>query len=319
MTRVVVAGGLGLVGSRVARLLAPSASVLVVDALIPEHGGNRTNLAGVADVEVAQHDLRDPHGLAELVAGADVVFNLAGQRSHTDSMREPVTDLEHNCAATLTLLEACRAAAPGAVVVLASTRQVYGRVPRLPADESQPVAPVDINGIHAAAAERYQLLYGEIYGLATVTLRLTNTYGPGMRIRDARQGFLAAWLRALLRGEEFEVWGGSQRRDFNYVDDVAEALVVAADHADLRHGIYNLGGPEALSLLELAELLVEANGGGSFRVLPLPPEAAAIDIGDYMGDYSAFQGATGWAPKIDVREGLARTLDYYRRHGADYL
>jgi UDP-glucose 4-epimerase len=316
--RVVITGGLGLIGSRLANAVAESAdSVLVIDALVPEHGGNRRNLAPAANIEVVESDLARTPNLAELVRGATVVFNLAGQRSHTDSMRDPQVDLHHNCSAQLALLEACRATAPDAVVVFASTRQIYGRVSRLPADESERISPVDINGIHEAAAEEYHRLYREVHGLPTVLLRLTNTYGPGMRIRDARQGFLGAWIRAILRDEPFEVWGGSQLRDFNYVDDVVDALRRAAS-PPLVGRVFNLGGPGAVSLLQLAELLVELNGGGSYRVAPMSPSAAAIDIGDYMGDYSAFRAATGWEPTTELRDGLERTLAFYREHGAHY-
>jgi UDP-glucose 4-epimerase len=196
---------------------------------------------------------------------------------------------------------------------------VYGRVSRIPADESERIAPRDINGIHKATAERYHALYEEVYGLPAVTLRLTNTYGPGMRIRDARQGFVGGWIRAVVRGEEFEVWGGDQRRDFNYVDDVVDAFLRAATTPDVHGGVYNLGGRSSLGVREFADLLIEVNGGGSYRVLPLPPEAAAIDIGDYAGDYSAFRAATGWEPRVELRDGLERTLAFYREHGSHYL
>ena len=316
--RVVVTGGLGLIGSRLARAAAGEAAhVVVIDALVPEHGGNRRNLEPGPRLRIVERELAAGPDLDRLVEGADVVFNLAGQRSHTDSMQAPLGDLHHNCHAQLALLEACRTAAPDALFVFASTRQVYGRVSRIPADESEPVRPRDINGIHKATAEQYHRLYHALHGLPAVVLRLTNTYGPGMRVRDSRQGFLGAWVRALLRGETFEVWGGSQRRDFNHVDDVVDAFLRSVTLRD--GGTYNLGGPDAITLRELAELLVELNGGGAYRVLDLPADAARIDIGDYAGDYSAFAQATGWAPSTDLRGGLAQTLAFYREHGKDYL
>jgi UDP-glucose 4-epimerase len=317
--RVVVTGGLGLIGSRLAHAAATAGStVVVVDALVPEHGGNRGNLEPLPNIRVVERDLRDAAALPSLLDGAEIVFNLAGQRSHTDSMREPLGDLQHNCEAQLALLEACRARAPSARVVFAGTRQVYGRVSRIPADESERVEPRDVNGIHKAAAERYHLLYHELHGLPTTILRLTNTYGPGMRIRDARQGFMGAWIGAIVRGERFEVWGGSQLRDLNYVDDVVDAFVRAALEPRTSGGVYNLGGP-AVSLTEVADLLVEVAGDAAYRLRPLPPEAAAIDIGDYTGDYAAFAALTGWRPHVDLRDGLERTLAFFRRHAADYL
>jgi UDP-glucose 4-epimerase len=318
--RVVVTGGLGLIGSRLARAAAAAgASVVVVDALVPEHGGHRRNLDALPNVDVVELDLVEVGALRPLLDGAEIVFNLAGQRSHTDSMREPLTDLHHNGRAQLALLEACRAAAPAAHVLFASTRQVYGRVSRIPADESERLEPRDINGIHKTAAEHYHSLYHALHGLPTTILRLTNTYGPGMRIRDARQGFLGAWVRAVLRGEEFEVWGGSQLRDFNYVDDVVDAFLRAATGAGTVGRTFNLGGGAPLSLEEVARVLVEVAGSGSYRVVPLPPAAAAIDIGDYAGDYSAFNAATGWEPRVGLRDGLERTLAFFRDRADAYL
>jgi UDP-glucose 4-epimerase len=307
--RVVVTGGAGLIGSRLAAALAGVAeSVTVIDAMVPEHGGNRRNLAGL-DVRLVERDIADLPSLD----GADVVFNLAGQRSHTDSMVDPLTDLHHNCHAQLALLETCRTTAPDALVLYASTRQIYGRVAHIPADESTPVAPCDINGIHKAAAEHYHRLYHDVHGLRTVSLRLTNTYGPGMRIRDARQGFLGAWFGALTRGERFEVWGGDQIRDLNHVDDVVDAFLRAAAEPRAAGRVFNLGGPP-VSLRGLAELL-----GGSYDVVPLPEEARRIDIGDYAGDYSAFRALTGWEPRVELANGLRETLAYFRADSEHYL
>jgi UDP-glucose 4-epimerase len=318
--RVVVTGGLGLIGARLAARVASAAqAVVVIDALVPEHGGNRLNLPPAANIRVVEHDLRDGRGVRPLVEGADVVFNLAGQRSHTDAMRDPVSDLDHNCRAQLELLEACRTAAPGIPIVFASTRQVYGRVGSIPADESNPVAPVDVNGIHKAAAEEYHRLYDAVHGHPTVILRMTNTYGPGMRIRDTRQGLLSAWIGALVRAEPFAVGGGEQWRDFNYVDDVVDALLLAGADASLRGGVFNLGGAEPIRLRELAELLVDVNGRGTYRVRPMPDDLQRIDIGDYVGDYGAFRARTGWSPRLSLRAGLAQTLEYFRAHAESYL
>jgi len=313
--RVVVTGGAGLIGSRLAAALQDvAADVTVIDAMVPEHGANRRNLDGLA-VRLVERDLAD--GVADALEGAEVVFNLAGQRSHTDSMADPRTDLHHNCTAQLALLESGRESAPGATVLFASTRQIYGRVARIPADESTPIAPRDINGVHKAAAEQFHRLYHDVYGLRTLSLRLTNTYGPGMRIRDARQGFLGAWVGALTRGEAFAVWGGDQLRDLNHVDDVVDAFLLAAAEPRAVGGAFNLGGPP-VSLRELAEALVHANGGGSYEVVPLPEEAKRIDIGDYAGDYTAFETLTGWRPRVALDSGLRQTLEYFRANRESY-
>jgi UDP-glucose 4-epimerase len=319
--RALITGGLGFLGGALARaLVAVDVDVLIVDALVPGSGGTYHNIAGIEDaVRVVEADLRDGDLLPELLDGRDLVFNLAGLRSHSDSMTNPHADLDMNCAAQLTLLEACRRMPSPPTVVYAGTRQIYGRPQYLPVDESHPIEPVDVNGVHKAAAERYHLIYSRVYGIPVTILRLTNTYGPGMRVRDARQTFLGIWLQALVRGDEFEVWGdGEQVRDFTYVDDaVAAFLLVAGD--ERAHGrAFNLGDEHAISLRHLADVLVAANGGGSYRVVPFPADRQPIDIGDYAGDYRAIRELLGWRPTVALEDGLARTLAFYREHGAQY-
>jgi UDP-glucose 4-epimerase len=318
--RVLITGGLGFIGATLARRLVElQAEVTLVDSLIPEHGGNPYNIAGIEPlVRVDVSDVRDAGVMKRLVRGKDVLFNLAGQTSHMDSMQDPQTDLEINCRAQLATLEACRRFNPGIKVVFAGTRQIYGKPASLPVDERHLPAPTDVNGIHKMAGEWYHLLYNNVYGLRCCALRLTNTYGPRMRVRDARQTFLGIWIRLLLEGEPFEVWGGGQLRDFTYVDDAVEAFLLAAVREEANGRVYNLGGCEVLSLGELAAALVDANGGGAFQVREFPPDRKRIDIGDYHADFGRIRAELGWAPRVDIREGLARTLDYYRRHLGAY-
>ena len=234
-------------------------------------------------------------------------------------MQDPFTDLDINVVAQLGLLEACRALNPSARVVYASTRQFYGKPDRLPVDEAHPLRPVDVNGINKMAGEAYHTLYHQVYGLPTVSLRLTNTYGPRMRIKDARQTFVGIWLRRVLEGDAFEVWGGEQRRDLTYVDDVVDAFLAAAATPAAIGQVFNIGGPPSVSLTELAELVVAAAGGGKYEQKQFPAERKRIDIGDYWADDSRFRSVTGWAPRIDLREGLRRSLDYYRANFAAYI
>ena len=318
---VLITGGLGFIGSNLAReLVAAGSNVVLVDSLIPEYGGSFANIAGIADqVRVNISDVRDEHSLRYLVQGQDVVFNLAGQTSHLDSMENPHTDLEINCRSQLSILEACRSHNPEVRVVFASTRQIYGRPQYLPVDEQHPLAPVDVNGINKTAGEWYHLLYGDVYGIPVCVLRLTNTYGPRMRVKDARQTFLGFWFRQLLDGEELLVFGdGAQRRDFNYVDDAVRAFLLAATRAEAVGKVYNLGDDQVVTLLELAELLVDVGGGGRHRLVPFPSDRKAIDIGDYYAEFSKIRDELGWAPAISLAEGIARSLDFYREHRADY-
>jgi UDP-glucose 4-epimerase len=315
--RVLITGGLGFIGSNMARRLVDAgARVVLVDSLVPEYGGNEENVAGIEDrVTINISDVRDPHSLRSLLRGQEVLFNLAGQTSHMDSLADPFTDLEINATAQLSILEACRHHNPQIKIVFASTRQIYGRPRYLPVDEQHPIYPVDVNGINKAAGEAYHRMYGSVYGLRVARLRLTNVYGPRMRVRDARQTFLGTWIRSVLTGEEFEVWGGEQRRDLLYVDDVVRAFLLAGASPAADGELFNVGVPESISLAELAELLVRVNGGGSFRVVPFPPDRAAIDIGDYDANPARIREQLGWEATVPLEEGLRRTLAYYREHG----
>jgi UDP-glucose 4-epimerase len=319
--RVLVTGGLGFIGSNLAReLVGHGADVTLVDSLIPEHGGHFFNVAGIEDsVRINISDVRDEHSLRYLVQGQDHLFNLAGQNSHLDSMRDPYTDLEINCRSQLSIVEACRRFNPEARIVFASTRQIYGRPQRLPVDEDHPIAPVDVNGINKTAGEWYHLLYGDVYGLRVSVLRPTNTYGPRMRVRDARQTFLGIWIKLVLTGQAFEIWGdGEQRRDFTYVDDAVAACLLAASRDEAGGQVYNVGSDEHVSLKELADLLVSANGSGSYELVPFPPDRQPIDIGDFYADYSKIERELGWRPSVPLRAGVERTLEYYREHGERY-
>jgi UDP-glucose 4-epimerase len=313
--RVMITGGLGFLGSGLARVLAESgARVVVVDALVPTHGGLRSNLAGARDIEVHIGDTRDQPLMRRLAEGADVVFSLAGQTSHLDSMQDPYSDLEHNCRGPVTVLEAVRGVAPAARVVFASTRQLYGRPRYLPVDEAHPVNPVDVNGIHKAAGEEYHRLYGEVYGLRIAVLRLSNTYGPRMRIRDARQTFLGWWIARLLNDEPIEIFGdGEQRRDLNYLDDVLRAFLLAADLEEALGEVFNLGDQRSVSLRELAQMLIDILGRGEYRLVPFPQDRKAIDIGDYQADFERIRTALGWQPLVALEDGLERTLSFFER------
>jgi UDP-glucose 4-epimerase len=227
--RVLITGGVGFIGSNLARRLVHlGADITLVDSLIPDYGGNLFNIADLQDqLRVNISDVRDSHSLQSLVQGKDYLFNLAGQTSHLDSMLNPMPDLEINCRAQLSILEACRVSNPQIRIVFASTRQIYGRPECLPVPETHPLNPVDVNGINKMAAEKYHLLYSDIYGIRATALRLTNTIGPGMRIKDARQTFVGLWIRQLIESKSFDVWGGRQLRDFTDVEDAVAAFLAA--------------------------------------------------------------------------------------------
>ena len=328
---ILISGGLGFIGSSLALALAcHDRSSTLVDSLNPSYGGNLRNLPQGFDdrlLRINISDVRDQHSLQVLLRGAGVLYNLAGQTSHMDSMADPFTDLDINAKAQLSLLEVCRQVAPDVRIVFASTRQIYGRPNYLPVDEAHPLQPVDVNGINKLAGEQYHLLYSQVYGIRSTVLRLTNTYGPRMRIKDARQTFLGIWIRNLLQGRPFEVWGGEQLRDYTYVDDCVSALQLAAS-SDVAVGqIYNMGGcGEPVSLLETAETLVAAArdlnlplAKEPFVLRVYPSERKKIDIGDYYADDHKIRLQLGWQPQVGLREGLRRTLAYYATELEHYL
>ncbi len=320
--RILITGGLGFIGSNLARrLVGLGAHVTLADSLIPTYGGNIQNIADIRErVTVNVCDVRDRFAIEYLLRDQHHLFNLAGQTSHMDSMTDPHTDLAINAAAQLSILEACRAVAPKIRIVFASTRQLYGKPDYLPVDEKHPIRPVDVNGINKLAGEWYHLLYSKVYGIDASVLRLTNTYGPGMRVKDARQTFLGIWIRQLLDGKPIQVFGdGLQLRDFNYVDDCVEALLLAGSEDVAIGKVYNLGSEEVVNLKQLATLMLDLQAGSTFEIVPFPAARKAIDIGDYYSDFSLINGELGWAPQVPLNEGLARSVDYYRSLMPRYL
>jgi UDP-glucose 4-epimerase len=317
-----VTGGMGFIGSNLTRrLIELGADVLVVDAMFPDYGGNAFNLHGVEDaVRVHFTDIRQRSAMDRLVPEVEVIFNLAGQVSHIDSMEDPHTDLDINCRAQLSLLETCRRHNPGVKVVFAGTRQVYGRPERLPVDESHLVRPTDINGINKAAGESYHLVYNNVFGVRACSLRLTNVYGPRQLLKHNRQGFIGWFIRLAIEGREIPIYGdGAQLRDFVFVDDAADAFLRAGATDACNGRVFNIGGSEPISHLRLVQQLVAAAGSGSYRLVPWPPEKKAIDIGDFYTDSSRMAGVTGWTPTTPLAAGLDETLAFYRAHFEHYV
>jgi UDP-glucose 4-epimerase len=320
--RVLVTGGLGFIGSNLARALADlGADVLLVDSLIPDYGGNLFNIDGVANrVRVNVADIRQQSTMNYLVRDRDVIFNLAGQVSHIDSMLDPYTDLEINCRSQLTVLEACRNHNPKVKVVFAGTRQVYGRPDSLPVTEHHLVRPTDVNGINKAAGEYYHLVYNNVFGVRACSLRLTNVYGPRQLIKHNRQGFIGWFIRLAIENKPIQIFGdGSQLRDFVYADDAADAFLRAGASDACNGEVFNVGGDQPITHRELTTLLIEVAGTGRVEYVEWPPEKKAIDIGDFYADSSKFRGTTGWTPSVGLREGLGRTVAFYREHWAHYV
>ncbi len=320
--RVMVTGGLGFIGSNLARQLVDlGADVLLVDSLIPDYGCNLFNVDGIADkLTVNVADVRQASTMNYLVRDCEVIFNLAGQVSHIDSLKDPHTDLDINCRSQLTLLEACRHNNPRAKVVYAGTRQVYGRPDFLPVSEQHLVRPTDVNGINKAAGEYYHLVYNNVFGVRACSLRLTNVYGPRQLVRHNRQGFIGWFIRLAVEGGEIEIFGdGSQLRDFVFVDDAADAFLRAGADDACNGEVFNVGGGAPISHRALTTLLVEIAGHGSVRFVDWPAEKKAIDIGSFYSSSSKFTAVTGWLPRVELADGLAQTIAFYKAHLPRYV
>jgi UDP-glucose 4-epimerase len=320
-SNVMVTGGLGFIGSTLAiRLAEMGARVTVVDSLIDDYGGNLFNLHGYEDkIRINIADVRTGSTMNYLVRGQHYIFNLAGQVSHLDSMEDPYTDLEINCRSQLSILEACRKFNPEVKIIFAATRQQYGKPQYLPVDERHLMMPTDVNGINKIAGEMYHLLYNNVYGIRACSLRLTNTYGPRMLMKHNRHGFVGVFIRQAINGEEIKIFGdGKQRRDFNYVDDVVEAFLLAGADDRANGEAFNLGGAEIFNHLDFVKMLIEIAGNGSHTIVPFPANTKKIDIGDYYGNYEKFRSLAGWEPKVKLREGLEKTVAYFRQHKKHY-
>ncbi|MBN1559546.1 NAD-dependent epimerase/dehydratase family protein [candidate division KSB1 bacterium] len=319
--KVLITGGLGFIGSNLAhKLVEVGAKVMVVDSLIPDYGGNLFNVEDIKDqIIINIADVRDQHGMAYLVRGQDYIFNLAGQVSHIDSMNDPYTDLDINCRAQLSILEACRHYSPGVKIVYAGTRQQYGKPDYLPVDEKHLQHPTDVNGINKMAGEWYHILYNNVYNIRASSLRLTNTYGPRQLMKHNRQGFMSVFIRQIIDGEKIRIFGdGKQIRDFNYIDDVVDAFLLVAGYSDCDGHIFNLGGDEPMMLVDLVKLMIEVAGSGSFEMAPFPEDKKRIDIGDYYGDYRLIKAVMGWKCRTSMRDGLQRTFEFYGKYKQHY-
>ncbi len=320
--KTLITGGLGFIGSNLARRLVDlGAQVTVVDSLIPDYGGNRFNLAGYEErLRVNIADVRDPYSMRALVKDQDILFNLAGQVSHLDSMTDPFTDLEINARSQLSILESCRYENPAIRIVYAGTRQQYGKPRYLPLDEDHIQAPTDVNGVNKMAGEWFHMVYHTAYGLRTTSLRLTNTYGPRQLIRHNRQGFIGWFVRLAVEGKTIQLYGdGRQLRDLTYVDDVVDAFLRAGANDAACGEVFNLGGQAPISLLDLAQMIIAIAGRGQVELIPWPEARKKIDIGDVYSSYAHIQTVLGWTPTTPLAAGLTQMIAYYMEHYDRYV
>jgi UDP-glucose 4-epimerase len=314
--RVLITGGLGFIGSNIAhKAVSLGAKVTVLDACLDPYGYNEHNLEGIREkVAFVKGDIRDAPLMAKAVKGADVVFNCAAQVSHVDSMKDPFLDIDINCRGMMTVLEAVRKHADKAVVVYAGTRGQVGKAEYLPIDEKHPTNPPDVYGIDKLAAEKYHLLYHEVHGLRTVSLRINNAFGPRHHMKHSRYGILNWMIRCALLGEDLTVYGdGLQTRDYSYVDDVVDALVLASQKPNAFGEVFFLGSGVQIPFIEALQKIVAVAGKGRITKIPWPADRKAIESGNVVFSFGKAQRVLGWKPTTPFEDGLAKTVAWYAK------
>lgn len=319
--KILITGGLGFIGSTIAiKLVDYAKQIVLLDSLIPDYGGNIFNINEIKDrVKVNIADVRDESSMNNLVQGQDYIFNMAGTLSHIDSMTDPYTDLEINCKSQLTILEACRKNNKDVKIVLAATRGEYGKIQYFPVDENHPLQPTDVNGINKVAGEFYHILYNNVYGIRATALRLTNTFGPRHQMKHSKQGYLNWFLRLAMEDKPITIYDeGQPQRDFNYVDDTVNALIIACASDEANGEVYNIGSGCGVSILESAEAVISATGSGKIKHVSYPADKKPIEVGDYIADYSKFKNQFGWEPEISFEEGLEKTFNFYKKNQKHY-
>ncbi len=318
---VLVTGGLGFIGSNLCiELVRLGARVTIVDNMLPRQGGNLFNIKDIAgEVTVNVSDVRNQLSMDHLVKGKDLVFHLAGQVNHVDSMKNPVQDLEINCLGTMVLLEALRHHNRDARVIFAGTRGEYGSSVKLPVDEDHPTNPKGIYAVTNLTAEKMVLVYDDIYKIRGSCLSITNTYGPRHQMAHDEYGVFNWFIRKALDDEEIPVFGdGRILRDFLYVEDLVDCMLKVAATDGAYGTVFNVGTGIPVSFFELAEKIVAIAGSGRTKFTEFTQERKEVEPGDYYADITRIKKITGWQPKTSLEEGIARTIDYYREHGGEY-
>jgi len=319
-SKVLITGGTGFIGSNLAiKLVDLGARVEIFDSLISEQGGNLHNLDGINEkIKFTKADIRDEKKITQSVEDKDFLFNLAAYTSHEGSMKDPFTDFDINCRGNLILLEACRKNNSDVRIIYTGTRGQYGKILYTPVDEKHPINPTDANGISKMAGEMYHFLFGKVYGMKVTSLRLTNTYGPRHLMKHGKLGFVNWFIRLAMDNEKIKVFDGLQIRDLNFVNDAVNALLMVAVNKKTEGDVFNLGSGKPISIVDLTKLIIRITGSGSYEQIQYPKERKKIEIGDYIADISKIKNSVGWRPEISLKEGLKKTIEFYRLNKKNY-
>lgn len=318
---ILITGGAGFLGSNLAHALVQRGSLVTVfDAELPLYGGNRFNLHGIDDrITLRAGDVRTAADVDAAVAGQDVVFHLAAQVSYIDSLVEPFLDLDMNALGTLRVLDAVRRLAPNAHLVFSSSRLVYGKILTNPVDESHPTEPLSIYGVHKLTAEKYCRIAYDRHETRTTILRIPNPYGPRQQMKHPKYSIVGWFIRQALEGKPLTVYGdGTQERDYIFVDDVTDAFLRAAASEQASGEVYNVGTHERVRFVDMVNAVIEIVGAGQIEYVPWPGAYEKNETGDYIADTRKIERALGWQAHVPLREGIQRTVAYYRQNRQHY-
>lgn len=318
---VLVTGGMGFIGSSMAiRLAQAGAKVTLLDAMVPDYGGNEFNISPVKnDVLVNYCDIRDENAVNYLVRKQDYVFHLAGQVCHLMSLTNPFPDISINIHGTAIVMEALRKYNPEAIVVYTGTRGQYGSAVSFPVNEEAPTNPKGIYEISNLTAEKIIKVYNDVHHVRSVLLRLSNIYGPRSQMLSSRFGVANWFVRVAMDNDEIQVFGdGSILRDFCYVDDTVDAILQSAITQEAYGEIFNVGSDIPVSFLELVKTIIAVTKRGSWKFAEFSPERKAQEPGDFYSDISKIDRIVGWRPTTPLADGLAKTVEYYENYRDHY-
>ncbi|HJY64986.1 MAG TPA: GDP-mannose 4,6-dehydratase [Ignavibacteria bacterium] len=319
--QILITGGLGFIGSNLAiRLVQLGAKITLIDAMIPEYGGNIYNIESIKDkVTVNFADVRDVHIMNYIVRDKDYIFHLASQVSHVKSLTDPYPDIDINIKGTAVLLEACKKNNTNAVIIRAGTRGQYGNAKLLPVNEEAPTNPKGIYEISLLTAEKMMQVYSDIHKLKCVMLRLTNIYGPRSQMKSPDFGVVNWFIRLALDKQTIKVFGnGKIKRDFLYIDDCVDAMLLTASNKKCYGEIFNVGHDKPSNFLELTKIICSIVKGSSWEYAPFSKERKAQEPGDFYSDITKINSYTGWKPHSGLQDGLQNTIKYYKQHRSKY-
>jgi len=314
---VLVVGGLGFIGVNVAARLNELGATTAV--MTPDRSRHAEQTASFerSGIRVIEGDLRDRDAMGRAVRGQNAVINLSGQSGAVRSMEDPWTDLDVNCRGNLVMLEALREHNRDAKVVFAGSRLQYGHPDHVPVNEAAPQQALCLHAIHKQTVERYLALYRKLFGIRYAVARITNPYGPGQPEGRTAYGVINRMIHLAIAGRTLMVYGdGRQLRDYVHVDDVVRALVAMAESDRAGDPVYNVGSGTGTRLIDLAGTVIAIAGGGRVEHVPWPALAEQVETGDFIADVSRIGGELGWRPTIALRDGLERTVAFYRSHAS---